>query len=108
MSVNRRVFMAGAMGVLATPALAHDNVREVAIRDFGFEPERLTVHPHDKIRFTNHDLVPHTATALDESWDTGVLETGEEVTLTVGADWTSDYYCVLHPSMTATLVLEDH
>lgn len=108
MSVNRRAFIAGALGVLATPALSHGKIHEVAIRDFGFEPEQLTVHPTDQIRFTNHDLAPHTATARDKSWDAGVMKSGETVTLTVDQDWAGDYYCILHPSMTATLAIENH
>lgn len=103
MSVSRRAFMAGAGAALAAPAFAHDPVHEVAIRGFAFQPAALTVRAGDHIRFANHDLAPHTATATDGSWDTGPLQAGESVTLTVDKEWGGTYFCVFHPHMTARL-----
>lgn len=113
MKLNRRSVMAGALGGLMAPALAlrahaHDQMHDVAIRNFAFEPETLVVHPTDKIRFTNHDLAPHTATATDGRWETDELARGDSVTLTVTEDWTGDYFCAFHPAMTATLKIENH
>jgi plastocyanin len=103
MILSRREFTAGALGVLATPALAHARVHQVEIRNFAFVPERLEVRTGDRIRFTNHDLAPHTATADDDSWDSDTLEGGETVELTVTSKWSGAYYCAYHPQMKATL-----
>lgn len=97
--------MAFVGAALAAPACAHDKSFTVAIRDLTFELPDAELHPTDKITFVNHDLVAHTATANDGSWDTGVLENGESITLTITPEWTSDFYCVLHPNMTGTLIL---
>ncbi len=110
MSLNRRQFIAGALGGLIPPALAgpvfaHDRVHEIAIRDFAFEPGHLRVRMGDHVRFTNHDIAPHTATANDDSWDSGTLETGDSIELTVTSEWTGDYYCAYHPQMKAMLVI---
>lgn len=113
MTIDRRTLMAGALGGLMVPTLAsrvlaHDKHFEIAIRDFVFEaPEGLIVHPTDKIIFTNHDLSPHTATALDGSWDTGEIKKGESITLTITKEWTGDYFCAFHPHMTAKLMIEN-
>lgn len=104
---RRRVLWLGAgaamVPALAFPSGAQCRLHEVAIRGFVFEPDRLPVEIGDKICFTNHDLAPHTATALDGSWDTGTLEQGQHSELTVTTDWTGDYFCGHHPSMTARL-----
>ena len=109
MTLSRRSMMAGALGCAlaqATTLPGHAETRhEVSIRDFAFEPGNLTVKPGDQIRFTNHDLAPHTATASDGSWDTGTLEQGQSATLMVTADWSPSYFCAFHPAMTATLLI---
>ena len=113
MRVKRRTLLLGALGGLMAPSLgsgawAHDRDHHVDIREFTFDPVDLVVRPNDRITFTNHDLAPHTATALDGSWDTGELNRGDSVTLRVTKDWTGDFFCAFHPNMTASLVIEDH
>ena len=108
MSLTRRMFTAGAGVAMAAPVLADNRLHEIAIRDFAFHPPVLSVSPEDRIRFTNHDLAPHTATAQDGSWDSGELEEGASIILTVTKDWTGGYFCAFHPAMTARLHIEDH
>ncbi|MEO3413819.1 copper-binding protein [Roseovarius sp. CAU 1744] len=108
MTLNRRSVMAGGLGLLIAPALgtpsrAQGVAHEVAIRDFVFDPGHLRVAVGDRIRFTNHDLVPHTATAQDGSWDTGTLEQDQSAELLVTPEWTGSYFCAYHPSMIADL-----
>ena len=75
----------------------------VRINGFAFMPERLQAKEGDKIIFVNEDIVPHTATATDESWDTGSLDTGEGAEIILSADMTMDYYCRFHPMMKAVI-----
>ena len=103
--MKRRQFMACTGAAFAAPVFAHDKEFNVEIRGFDFELPQEEVHPTDRITFTNHDLTPHTATANDGSWDTGILEKGDSITLTVDETWTGDFYCVLHPAMTGTLAI---
>ena len=108
MTINRRTLLAGALGGLLAPApisraRARGRLHLVAIRGFAFVPDQLAVRPGDQIRFTNDDLAPHTATARDGSWDTGPLAQGESTELTVTPDWSAEYFCAFHPSMTARL-----
>ena len=46
----------------------------VAIADFAFDPETVTVDAGTKLTWTNDDEAPHTATADDGSFDTGTLK----------------------------------
>jgi len=77
----------------------------VEIRDFSFTPEVLSVKPGDTIIWTNQDIAPHTATARDGSWDTGILAKGQSKEIKVTGKLTADYFCRFHPMMQAKLRL---
>ena len=86
-------------------AASASKIHHVEIKGLVFVPGKLAVKPGDKITWTNRDIVVHTATAKDESWDTGPLEKGESHTLTVTEGMSGSYFCQLHPSMTAEIVV---
>jgi len=85
--------------------LADPTVHQVDIRQFVYEPAVQKVQPGDTIRWTNHDIAPHTATADDYAWDTGELAKGESAEIVVTADMPTDYFCVFHPHMKAKLIM---
>ncbi len=87
------VVLASSAG--ATSAKTHD----VAIKEFRFEPENLRVNVGDTIRWTNHDLVPHTATADEFGWDTKELARGQAGEIIVTKETETRYFCVFHPFM---------
>lgn len=72
---------------------------EVQIENFRFLPDTLTVAVGDTIVWTNHDFVPHTATAEDRSWDTGSIAADSSGTVVVQRAGTYPYLCVFHPVM---------
>jgi len=81
--------------------LPQDN--RIDIQNFKFVPESVRVKPGDTITWVNHDIIPHTATANDKSWDTGTIEKGETASLLVTDNMSSAYSCLFHPVMKATL-----
>lgn len=76
---------------------------EVRIQDYSFQPGNLRVSAGTSITWTNRDGVPHTATARDGSWDTGILRTGESATIVMTEPGVYDYYCLPHPTMQARI-----
>jgi len=92
----------------STNAIAQDasKVHTVIIGNFKFTPELLSVKPGDRIVWVNQDIVPHTATALDKSWDTGAIGSNESKEMVVKKAQTLAYFCFYHPVMTAKLLLE--
>jgi plastocyanin len=76
----------------------------IEIRNMKFQNARLDVHLGDKVTWINKDIVPHTATAIDKSWDSGRLKKGESFTLVVTKDIYLDYFCLYHRNMKAELV----
>jgi len=68
-----------------------------------FVPAALTVVPGDTITWTNRDIVPHTASGPEESWDSGNLAAGAAASIVVGAGGLGEYRCSYHPMMTGRL-----
>lgn len=77
----------------------------VSIRDFAFTPGNLQVPVGATVTWTNYDDAPHSATATDRSWNTGVLNKGQKKALTFDKAGDYAYYCAVHPSMQARLVV---
>lgn len=77
----------------------------VRIQDFRFEPTTLSVTPGTVIVWTNGDSAPHTATANDESFDTGRLDEGESGQVTLDMPGTFEYVCDFHSWMEGRIVV---
>ncbi|MEM7642215.1 MAG: cupredoxin domain-containing protein [Pseudomonadota bacterium] len=71
----------------------------VIIQDTAFLPKTLSVARGDTIVFANAGRSPHTATAVDDSFDTGRIGTGQTVAIAVPAAGSIDFICAYHPSM---------
>jgi plastocyanin len=71
------------------------------IRNSQFTPAEITVNVGDTIKWINRDIVPHTATADDKSWDSKLIGSGEEWELIVEKNMFTSYFCTFHPGMKA-------
>lgn len=72
---------------------------EIEITNFAFVPATVDARVGDTITWINRDIVPHTATGEDDSWDTGSINSNESKSLVVTAEMVSDYFCRFHPTM---------
>lgn len=86
----------------ATPTVG-GRAETVSIRDFTFSPGNVTVPVGASVTWTNYDDAPHSATAKDGSWTTGILNKGETKTITFDKPGDYAYYCTVHPNMVARL-----
>jgi len=75
----------------------------VEIRNLQFVPKELEVKPGDTITWINYDLVPHTVTADDENWDSGLINANAQWQTVVKVDMFASYFCRFHPTMKAQL-----
>lgn len=75
----------------------------IEISELRFIPDNLPVKPGDTVTWINRDIVPHSATAIDNSWDTGTINLGESRSIVVTQKFNLRYFCPFHPSMQAQL-----
>ncbi len=79
---------------------------DVSIRNFVFSLSITTIKVGDSVRWANFDVVTHTATADDGSFDTGLLNKGESKTIIFNTSGTYNYHCTPHPWMMAKIVVK--
>lgn len=75
----------------------------VEIQSFKFAPRMPDVRPGDTVVWVNKDIVPHTVTARDKSWDSGTIKAGARWEVIVTPGMSPAYFCRFHPSMTARI-----
>jgi plastocyanin len=75
----------------------------VKMAGLAFAPGTLTVARGATVVFDNDDTAPHTVTARSGGVDSGVLDPGRQFSLTAAEGF--DYFCTIHPSMTAKIVV---
>jgi LPXTG-motif cell wall-anchored protein len=78
----------------------------VTIADFSFSPASLTINQGDTVTWVNNGPTPHSATANDGSFNTGILKAGQSGSHTFSQAGTFSYYCQPHPYMKATIVVQ--
>ena len=93
-----------------TGAMERDEATEAAtmvmIKDFAYAPKTITIKVGDTVTWENQDSMAHTATADDESFDTGLLAKGEKGSVTFDKAGTYAYHCTPHPQMKGTIIVE--
>jgi plastocyanin len=78
----------------------------VTISDFQFSPSAVTVNVGDTVTWTNAGPTPHSATANDGSFDTGIMDEGASGSHTFTEAGTFSYICTPHPNMTGTVTVQ--
>jgi len=101
--------MAAAL-VAAMVLCAHAGAAEelkVKIDNFTFEPQVLTVKAGTTVTWTNVDDIPHTvASKTPKLFKSKALDTDDSFSFTFREPGTFEYFCSLHPHMTATVKVE--
>ena len=87
----------------ATAAAAGGAGGTVRMAGLAFAPGTLTVARGATVVFDNDDTAPHTVTARSGGVDSGVLDPGKQFSATVTEGF--DYFCQIHPSMTAKIAV---
>ncbi|MBX6365954.1 MAG: cupredoxin family copper-binding protein [Gemmatimonadetes bacterium] len=80
-------------------------VSRATISNLAFGPARLQVAAGTTIVWTNRDPVPHSVTADDGSFDSGVIEPGKTWRHTFTRPGTYNFHCTPHPFMKGVVVV---
>ena len=88
-------------------SVAPNTEMAVSIADMVYEPARVEVSAGSTVRWTNEDAVVHTVTARDGTFNSGVMKTGDEYSLTFDEPGTYEYFCAIHPLQGGQVVVTD-
>jgi plastocyanin len=79
----------------------------VTIKDYKYKPAAITVPTGTTVRFTNEDSTAHTATSSESgAFDTDSIQPGKSGSIRLDKAGTFTYYCVFHPFMKGTVIVE--
>jgi plastocyanin len=78
----------------------------VTIVDFSFTPGTITVNVGDTVTWINNGPTPHSATASNGSFDTGIFPRGQSRSHTFNQAGSFAYFCTPHPNMRGTVVVQ--
>ncbi len=98
--------VASATAVTLKPRMSvadQPTIHDVKIQNFKFVPDIIEVELGDVIKWTNEDLAPHTATAVEFGWDTEEITNGASAEVTVTEGMEASYFCAFHPNMTGSI-----
>jgi len=91
------------------PEVYEPQEHTVAIKDFEYDPEEITVKVSDKVTWVNEGSFPRSATCFiggTQVFDTGVLGAGASKTITMEKAFECEYYATTHRAMTGKITVE--
>jgi plastocyanin len=91
---------------LAPAVAAQSAATEVKIDNFSFEPREIKVSAGTKVTWVNADDVPHTVVSNDDKFKSKALDTDDRFSFTFTQPGTYEYYCSVHPKMTAKVTVQ--
>ncbi|WP_225984730.1 cupredoxin domain-containing protein [Noviherbaspirillum aerium] len=89
-------------GYAEPPAAVHT----ATIEAMQFSPASLEISVGDRVTWKNADPFPHTATAVGQQFDSGIIAAGETWTWTSKRKGIYPYICTLHPGMKGTITVK--
>jgi plastocyanin len=78
----------------------------VIIEDMKFSPPEIHVAQGESVTWMNKDLVPHTVTADDKSFDSQMIAPGKSWTWRAKKSGKLPFKCSFHPTMFGTLIVD--
>jgi plastocyanin len=72
-----------------------------------FHPATIESRVGETVDWFNDDVTVHTVTALDGSFNSGIMVIGDTFSVTFTTPGTIDYICAIHPLMTGTIVVSE-
>ena len=89
-----------------TAAEQHPARVNVAIENYAFQPDPVTVAVGTTVVWTNRDEVTHTVVGADKSFSSPELEPNHSFEFTFKKAGTFPYSCTLHPEMKGKVIVK--
>lgn len=86
-------------------SVAADAVATVDVSKFSFGPKEITIAPGTRVRWINHDEVPHTVASPQgqEVIGSKALDTDDQYEVAFQKEGDYAYFCTVHPFMTGVV-----
>lgn len=97
---------AGVFSAAVLTAAVAASPAAVNIDNFNFSPPTLTVAAGTTVTWTNHDDIPHTVRAVDGSFHSKALDSGDAYSTTFAKPGVYSYFCSIHPKMVGKVVVK--
>jgi plastocyanin len=79
----------------------------IAIKNFAFDPQTMTVKAGSIVRWENRDPVPHRIMFTDKTESgSDALSPSQSYSKKFDRAGRFSYYCTIHPDMTGTIIVE--
>lgn len=98
--------MTPAAWPVGTAVAAQPSGQLVHIANFTFAQATIAVRAGTTVTWVNDDDIPHTVVAVDKSFKSKVLDTGERFSFTFAKAGQFAYFCSLHPHMTGKVIVK--
>lgn len=99
------ILLAAAITRAATDSKQSAKETRIEIKDFSFQPKLVTVPVGAKVVWVNKDEEPHTIVSTDKTFLSKALDTDDTFAFTFDKPGTYEYFCSVHPRMTAKIVV---
>jgi plastocyanin len=96
---------AGPLVSASPDAGAADSSAVITVIDRAFDPTAVEIPVGGSVEWKNEDTEGHTATAVDVSFDSGVIGPGGTFTHTFDSAGTYDFFCAIHAEMRGTITV---
>ncbi|OGF57054.1 MAG: hypothetical protein A2Z21_10285 [Candidatus Fraserbacteria bacterium RBG_16_55_9] len=109
--------MSGSWGCTTPPGQAYApttpqqpevvETNAIELKGFAFNPPVIRVKKGTTVTWANMDNVPHTVTASDGSFRSGLLNQNQSWSFTFDKPGIYSYFCEPHPYMQGQIIVED-
>ena len=99
------ILLAAAFTRAATDSKQSAKETRIEIKDFSFQPKLVTVPVGARVVWVNKDEEPHTIVSTDKTFLSKALDTDDTFAFTFDKPGTYEYFCSVHPRMTAKIVV---
>jgi plastocyanin len=90
----------------SSPGSSSSVAATVTVNNFAFTPPTVTVPVGGSVEWKFIDVIQHTATAVDNSFDSGPMSNGQVFVHAFPKAGTYPYRCTIHPFMTGTVIVK--
>jgi plastocyanin len=90
--------------VISFTGIASAGTAQVLIKDFKFQPDRITINRGDTVTWTHPGPASHTVKFADS--ESPILKNGGTYSKTFNQAGTFSYECGIHPYMKGTVIVQ--